>query len=66
METTALFPIIAAVIIGNGLCFLFFVAAVKCHRLQNAGAKDDELPWWVYVGLIAAPAMMAFGGYLLK
>lgn len=58
--------IAAAVIFGNGLSLAWFLAAIKCHQMQQNGAKDDELPFWVYIGLIAAPLFFALGGYLLK
>jgi hypothetical protein len=53
--------IVAAVIVANGLSLGWFLAAIKCHRLQKTGVKDDQLPWWVYAGLIAAPVMGAAG-----
>ena len=56
-----LWPFVSAIIIGNAVCFAFFMAALRCSQLQKAGAKDDELPWWVYLGLIVAPVLMAGG-----
>lgn len=53
--------IAAAVLIGNGLSFFFFFAAMKCSRLQKNGVPDDKLPAWVYLGLIAAPSFAAYG-----
>ncbi len=58
-------PYVSAVILGNAVSFAFFMAAMTCSRLQKAGAKDDELPWWVYLGLIAAPVILAVGVALL-
>ena len=65
MDIWQLWPFIAAIILGNALSFAFFMAALRCSQLQKAGAKDDELPWWVYLGLIAAPVVMAIGIALL-
>ena len=66
MDVWYLFSVVAAVIIGNALSFAFFMAAMKCSQLQKNGAKDDELPLWVYAGLIAAPAFGAIGFSLLS
>ena len=57
--------ICAAVMFGNAASFAFFMAAMKCSKLQKNGAKDDELPAWVYAGLIV-PLLLALPGvYLL-
>lgn len=56
----------AAVVFGNGVSFYFFIAAMKASKLQKGGAKDDELPIWIYPGLIAAPALVAIGAALLS
>ncbi|MDI9407821.1 MAG: hypothetical protein QM523_01080 [Candidatus Pacebacteria bacterium] len=61
MTIWEIWPLVSAIIIGNAVCFAFFMAALHCSRLQKAGAKDAELPWWVYLGLIAAPVLMAGG-----
>ena len=61
MTIWQLWPYVSATIIGNAVSFLFFMAALRCSQLQKAGAKDDELPWWVYLGLIVAPVVMAIG-----
>ncbi len=66
MTIWQLWPFIAATILGNALSFAFFMAALRCSQLQKTGVKDDELPWWVYLGLIAAPAIMAIGIALLN
>lgn len=66
MDIWQLLSIVAAVILGNAASFFFFMAAMKCSQLQKAGAKDDELPWWVYLGLIVAPATGAVGVALLN
>ena len=58
-------PYVSAVIVGNAVSFAFFMAAMKCSQLQKTGVKDDELPWWVYAGLIIAPVVMAVGVLLL-
>lgn len=65
MDIWELWPIVSAVIIGNGASFFFFMAAMKCSKLQKTGVKDDELPLWVYAGMIVAPLLVAFGAYLL-
>jgi hypothetical protein len=65
MTIWQLWPFIAATVLGNALSFSFFIAALRCSQLQKAGAKDDELPWWVYLGLIAAPVVMSIGIALL-
>jgi hypothetical protein len=57
--------IAGAVILGNAFSFAFFMAAMKCSKLQKTGVKDDELPWWVYAGLMAAPGFMAVAAYSL-
>jgi len=57
--------IVSAVIVANGVSFYFFMAAMKCSQLQKNGVKDDELPWWVYGGLLAAPVVGAIGVSLL-
>ena len=49
----------------RGVVFLF-MAAMKCSKLQKEGVKDDELPWWVYAGLIVAPLVAMIGIMLLK
>ena len=61
MDIWQLWPIVAAVILGNAASFLFFMAAMKCSQLQKTGVKDDQLPWWVYLGLVVAPLTMAGG-----
>lgn len=66
MDVWALWPIVSAVILGNALSFAFFMAAMKASKLQKQGAKDDQLPMWVYAGLIAAPAVSAVGFSLLS
>lgn len=66
MDVWALWPIVAAVIVGNAFSFAFFMAAMKCSKLQKEGVKDDQLPAWVYLGLIAAPTVGAIGFALLK
>ncbi len=53
------FGIVGAVVFGNGVSFYFFLAAMKASKLQKDGAKDNELPLWVYPGLIAGPALVA-------
>ena len=58
-------PYVSAVILGNAASFAFFMAAMKCSQLQKTGVKDDELPWWVYAGLIVAPIVGAVGIALL-
>ena len=65
MDIWQLWPFVAAGIIANGVSFAFFMAALKCSQLQKNGARDDELPWWVYLGLIGAPLLMAAGIALL-
>ena len=66
MDIWQLWPIIAAVILGNAASFAFFMAAMKCSQLQKTGVKDDELPWWVYAGLIVPPLTMVGGIVLLN
>jgi hypothetical protein len=53
--------IVSAVVFANALSLGWFLAALKCHRLQKTGVKDDQLPWWVYGGLIAAPVFTMIG-----
>ena len=65
MDFLELLPVIAAVIVGNAVSFFFFMAAMKCSQLQKSGAKDDELPAWVYAGLIVAPIFGMTGFALL-
>ncbi len=65
MDIWQLWPIVAAVILGNAASFFFFMAAMKCSQLQKTGVKDDQLPWWVYLGLVVAPLTMAGGVALL-
>ena len=66
MDIWQLWPFISAVILGNAVSFFFFMAAMKMSRLQKDGVQGDELPWWVYLGLFLAPAVMAVGISLLK
>ena len=66
MDIESFFQISSAVIFANAASFFFFMAAMKCSKLQKNGAKDDELPPWVYAGLIAAPSFMGVGLYLLN
>ena len=66
MDIWQLWPDVSAVILGNAACFFFFMAAMKCSQLQKNGVKDDELPWWVYLGLIVAPIVAMVGIILLK
>jgi hypothetical protein len=66
MDIWQLWPFVSAVIIGNAACFAFFMAAMKCSQLQKNGVRDDQLPWWVYVGLIFAPVVMVVGVALLN
>jgi len=65
MDIWELLPLISAIIIGNALCFAFFMAALQCSKLQKQGVDDNSLPLWVYAGLIAAPVVMAVGFALL-
>lgn len=58
--------VVSAVVFGNALVVSWVAAAIKCHQLQKTGVKDDELPWWVYLGLIAAPLTVAGGAALLS
>lgn len=58
--------ICAAVMFGNAASFAFFMAAMKCSKLQKNGAKDDELPALVYAGLIVPPLFFSLGVYLMK
>lgn len=55
--------IVAAVILANAVSAGYFFAAVRCYQLQKRGAKDDQLPWWVYAWLLVAPAIVAAGAY---
>ena len=64
MEIWYFVQIVSAVIVGNAASFAFFMGAMECSRLQKSGAKDDELPWWVYVCLIVPPLMVSGGAYL--
>ena len=66
MDIWQLWPIVSAVVFGNAVSFFFFMAAMKCSQLQKTGVKDDQLPWWVYLGLIAAPIITAIGFALLS
>lgn len=66
MDIWQLWPYVSAVILGNAASFFFFMAAMKCSQLQKRGVKDDELPWWVYFGLIVAPVVAMIGIALLK
>ena len=65
MDILQLWPFISATIIGNAVSFFFFMAAMQCSRLQKDGVKDDQLPWWVYVGMITAPLTALVGIMLL-
>lgn len=65
MDIWQLWPIVAAVILGNAASFFFFMAAMKCSQLQKNGVKDNQLPWWVYLGLIVAPVIGFVGIALL-
>ena len=64
MTVWDIWPYVSAIILGNALSFAFFLAAMKCSKLQKQGVKDDQLPMWVYAGLIAAPVVMS-GGFIL-
>lgn len=64
MDVWALWPIVSAIILANALCFAFFMAAMKCSKLQKQGVPDNRLPLWVYAGLMAAP-LVAMGGFIL-
>lgn len=66
MDIWQYFSIVSAVILGNAASFFFFMAAMKMSKLQKDGVGDDELPWWVYVGMIIAPVTMSIGAALLK
>lgn len=66
MDVYYFFQVVAAVIMGNAFSFAFFMAAMKASKLQKDGAGNDELPAWVYAGLIAAPIACTFGFYLTK
>jgi hypothetical protein len=66
LDIWQLWPFVSATIIGNAVSFAFFMAALKCSKLQKTGVKDDELPWLVYLGLICAPAVMGGGIFLLR
>ncbi len=64
MTVWDIWPYVSAIILANALCFAFFMAAMKASKLQKQGAKDDQLPLWVYFGLIGAPVVMS-GGFVL-
>jgi len=66
LDIWAILPFVSAIILANALCFAFFMAAMKCSKLQKQGVKDDQLPLWVYLGLIAAPVVMSGGFALLS
>jgi hypothetical protein len=66
MDIWFFLSIVSAVIVANAFSFFFFMAAMKCSKLQKNGAKDDELPWWVYTGLAAPPLVAAVGVALLS
>lgn len=57
--------IIAAVMVANLASFAFFMGAMRASKLQKNGARDNELPWWVYLCLIAPPLMISCGAFLL-
>lgn len=66
MDLWEWWPFFTAVVIGNAVSFAFFMAAMKCSQLQKTGVQDDQLPWWVYAGLIAAPISICVGIALLN
>lgn len=57
---------IAAVIVANGALALFaFAIFVTWKKQTKEHLADSELPLWVYPCLIAAPAFVAFGFFLI-
>ncbi|MFG6591288.1 hypothetical protein [Sulfitobacter sp. 1A12157] len=57
--------VVAAVILANVASFAFFMAAMKCSKLQKQGVKDDALPLWVYACLLAPLGLAGWGVSLL-
>lgn len=66
MDIWQFLSLVSAMILGNAVSFLFFMAAMKCSQLQKNGVPDDQLPLWVYAGLAVAPLTMAGGVSLLS
>lgn len=64
MEFDNFVQIIAAVMVANAASFAFFMAAMKCSKLQKQGVKDDALPLWVYACLVL-PLLFAGWGISL-
>lgn len=58
--------VISAVMLANAASFAFFMAAMKCSKLQKQGIKDDALPLWVYAGLLAPLGLAGWGVALLS
>lgn len=56
-----LWPIVTAVVVGNAASFAFFMAALQCSKMQKNGTQSDNLPLWVYAGLLAGPAALLTG-----
>lgn len=65
MEILDFLPVVSAVLLANAASFLFFMAAMKCSRLQKKGVGDDELPLWIYAGLLVPLILAGIGFYLL-
>lgn len=58
---------VSAVIVGSGAAIFWAVAGIYSYQLQTkTGAKDDELPLWVYAGFIIAPALGVAGLVLVR
>jgi len=64
MDASMFFKIVGAVIIANGACVLFGVAAYKANREQRGGTPDNRLSWWIYPALMIAPSLIVLGYYL--
>ena len=65
MDIWQLWPIVSAVIPGTRRRFSFH-GRDEVQQASEGGRRDDELPWWVYAGLIVAPLVAMIGIMLLK
>lgn len=66
MGVLEFFQIVAAVFVGGLMLAAFLWAGWTSVRLEKKGTPQDNLPWRVYLFLIAPLAVSAWMVYLLE
>lgn len=62
MDKSQFLATVSAVLGGNALTFLFAYCIWVANRIEKAEGTNS-IPWRIYAGLIAPPAVLALGAY---